>query len=98
MGDASLQLILWFGRFLGDQHKHEACIYGARGETLPHGDLRRITAGNFAREVVINTPAKAGSGDEQRTVGESKPTVLQVSKVTRKLDPLIDFKQKLRDH
>jgi hypothetical protein len=57
--------------------KREACIYGASGETLPHGDLRRITTGDFAREVVINSPAKAGSGYEQRAVGESKPTVLR---------------------
>ena len=57
--------------------KREAGIYGASGETLPHGDLRRITAGDFAREVAINSPAKAGSGYEQRAHGESKPTVLR---------------------
>ena len=54
----------------------EAGIYGPSGETLPHGDLRRITARNFAREVVINSPAKTGSGDEQRAVGESNPAFL----------------------
>jgi hypothetical protein len=57
--------------------KCEAGIYGASGETLPHGDLRRIAAGYFAREVVINSPAKTGSGDEQRAVGERKPTFLR---------------------
>jgi hypothetical protein len=55
----------------------EAGIYSASGETLPHGDLRRIAAGNFAREVVVNSPAKTGSGDEQRAVGESKPAFLR---------------------
>ena len=57
--------------------KCEAGIYGASSETLPHSDLRRITTGDFACEVVINPPAKAGSGYEKRAVGESKPTVLR---------------------
>ena len=57
--------------------KREAGIYGASGETLPHGDLRWITTRDFAREVVINPPAKAGSGYEKRAVGDSKLTVLR---------------------
>jgi hypothetical protein len=40
-------------------------------------DLRRIAAGDLPREVVINSPAKAGSGYEQRAVREGKPTVLR---------------------
>jgi hypothetical protein len=57
--------------------KREAGIYCASGETFPHGDLRWITTRDFAREVVINPPAKASSGYEKRAVGDSKPTVLR---------------------
>ena len=32
----------------------------ACGETFPHRDLRRIAAGNFAGEVVVNSPTEAG--------------------------------------
>ena len=65
------------GRHFCASGEREAGIYGASGETLPHGDLRRITAGDFAREIVINSPTKAGGGDEERALGESKPTFLR---------------------
>jgi hypothetical protein len=38
--------------------KREASIYNASSETLPHGDLRRITTGDLACEIVVNTPSK----------------------------------------
>ena len=47
------------------------------GETLPHRDLRRIAAGNFAGEVVINSPAEAGRGNEQRATGDGKTAFLR---------------------
>ena len=65
------------GRHFCASGERESGIYGASGETLPHGDLRRITAGDFAREIVINSPTKAGGGDEERALGESKPTFLR---------------------
>jgi hypothetical protein len=54
--------------------KGKASIYDARNETFPHRDLRWIAAGYFTREIVINSPTKAGGGDKERTPGESKPT------------------------
>ena len=42
------------GREFRASGESEAGIYGASNETLPHGDLQRITAGDFASEVIIN--------------------------------------------
>ena len=46
----------------------KAGIYSARDEAFPHGDLRWITAGDFTREVIINSPAKAGGDDKERAL------------------------------
>jgi hypothetical protein len=48
--------------------ERKASVYGARDETLPHGDLRWIAAGDFTREIVINSPTEAGGGDKERAL------------------------------
>ena len=50
------------------------------GEAFPHRDLRRIAAGNFAREVVVNSPTETGCGDKERAAGDGKTAFLRERK------------------
>ena len=46
----------------------ESTIDDSRHQSLPHGNLRWIAAGNFAGEIVVNAPTEAGRGNEECTV------------------------------
>jgi hypothetical protein len=64
------------GKFRADG-EGQSCIGDACAETLPHCNLRRVPAGDFACEVVVNSPTEAGCGDEQRAARDGKITFLR---------------------
>ena len=64
------------GKFRADGESQSG-VDDTCGETFPHRDLRRIAAGNFAREVVVNSPTEAGCGDKERAAGDGKTAFLR---------------------